>query len=880
MNKYILSLKEIDKHNLQEVGGKGANLGELSKIDGITVPGGFCVTTAAYKKALGDNTKLTALIDELSNTKADDHVNIKKMSGEIRSIIEKQKIPTDIEDAIVDKLSKLGENEAYAVRSSATAEDLPTASFAGQQDTYLNIMGKEAIFNYISKCWASLFTDRAVIYRIQKGFDHRKVFLSVVVQKMVFPEASGIMFTADPITSNPKTVSIEASFGLGEALVSGLVNADSYTVKEGAIIDKKVAAKEMGIYASEAGGTQHQAIGAAQQTKQTLSDTQIVDLAVIGKKIEKHFDYPQDIEWGIVGSKFVILQSRPITTLYPVPQADGDQNRVYISGGHMQMMTDPIKPLGMFFFQIVVGDHPSKEIGGRLYMDITHDLASPISRILALFLMKTIGEDLMLNAVKSLVKRKELIKSLPRGKQKVFLPGKKDKPSMGFIPYYLRFYRQNDSDNVRKIIEKDQALIAKLQKDMDMLSGESIFDFIEDCLRKMKGVVVTSESTGVLTVGLLNMNWINKKLEKWLGIKNAADTLIQSVPNSVTSDTGNTLLDVSDTIRKYPKIVRYLRHDATDETLFEDLAQLDGGDVVAESIHAYLQKYGMRCSGDIDITRPRWRENPTALIPTLLSNIKNFPVNAREYVHQQGMKASKEAEKDILRRLSQLPGGKRKAKIVKKKISVVRNHVGFREYPKYAFVQRYAIYKEAMLREAEKLVAKGLMQVKEDIYYLYFDELRQAVTTQQLDYNLITKRKAEYAVYETLTAPRVITTMDGIVTGRYHNENLPDGALPGTPVSAGVVEGRARIILNMEDADVDEGDILVTVFTDPSWTPVFVSLKGLVTEVGGLVTHGAVIAREYGLPAVVSVENATKLIKDGDMIRVNGTEGYVEILSE
>lgn len=213
-------------------------------------------------------------------------------------------------------------------------------------------------------------------------------------------------------------------------------------------------------------------------------------------------------------------------------------------------------------------------------------------------------------------------------------------------------------------------------------------------------------------------------------------------------------------------------------------------------------------------------------------------------------------------------------------IGLVRNLVGYREYPKYNIVSRYFIYKQALLNEAERLVQEKIIHEKEDIFYLRFEELRNVVQTHQLDYQLISNRKDQYKLFKKLSPPRVITSDGEIITGRYNRENLPDNAIVGLAVSSGVAEGRARVILNIEDANLENGDILVTPFTDPSWTPLFVSIKGLVTEVGGLMTHGAVIAREYGLPAVVGVDNATTLIKDGQRIRLNGTDGYVEILYE
>src|SRR5579885_3439828 len=331
MSSYMLDLQDIDKTKLMLVGGKGANLGELTRIEGIHVPDGFCISTEASTSIIGKTSSINALLDQLSLLKVEDRDKIAELSAEICRIIERMAIPEDIQEEITSFLSRLGENNSYA----------------GQQDTYLNIIGKQAILKHISKCWASLFTERAVIYRIQNGFDHHKVSLAVVVQKMVFPQVAGIVFTADPVTSNRKVLSIDASFGLGEALVSGLVNADSYKVRNGKIIEKKIATKKLAMYALKDGGTKAEEIEPEKQNKQALTEEQILQLERIGRKIEEHFGCPQDIEWCLVDDTFYIVQSRPITTLFPIPEANDSENHVYVSVGHQQMMTDPIKPLGL-----------------------------------------------------------------------------------------------------------------------------------------------------------------------------------------------------------------------------------------------------------------------------------------------------------------------------------------------------------------------------------------------------------------------------------------------------------------------------------------------------------------------------------------------------
>ncbi|MCZ0070598.1 phosphoenolpyruvate synthase [Bacillus sonorensis] len=866
MDSLVLGFHEMEKTKLSLVGGKGLNLGELSKIQGIQVPEGFCVTTVGYREAIKQNETFQALLDQLNMLKVEDRDQIREISRKIRQIIMEAEIPSDVVKAVAHYLSQFGDEHAYAVRSSATAEDLPHASFAGQQDTYLNIIGKEAILQHISKCWASLFTDRAVIYRVQNGFDHSQVYISVIVQRMVFPQASGILFTADPITSNRKLLSIDAGFGLGEALVSGLVSADCYKVQDGQIVDKRIAAKKLAIYGRKEGGTETKQIDPDQQKTQTLTDEQILQLARIGRQIEAYFGRPQDIEWCLARDTFYIVQSRPITTLYPIPEASDQENHVYISVGHQQMMTDPIKPLGLSFF-LLTTSAPMRKAGGRLFVDVTHNLASPDSRE---FLLNGMGQHdpLLKDALMTIIERRDFIKSIPNDKTA-------PNPSRGNADMLAQV--ENDPTIVSDLIKSSQTSIEKLKQNIQTKSGSDLFSFILEDIQELKKILFNPKSSVVIRAAMNASSWINEKMNEWLGEKHAADPLSQSVPNNITSEMGLALLNVADVIRPYPEVIDYLQH-VKDDNFLDELAQFDGGQETQDAIYAYLDKYGMRCAGEIDITRTRWSEKPITLVPLILGNIKNFAPNARKRKFEQGRQEALKKEQELLDRLKELPDGEQKAKETKRMIDIIRNFSGYREYPKYGMVNRYFVYKQALLKEAEQLVQLGVIQEKEDIYYLTFEELHEVVRTKKLDDQIISKRKDEYKLYEKLTPPRVITSDGEIIAGEYKRENLPDGAIVGLPVSSGVIEGRARVILKLEDADLEEGDILVTSFTDPSWTPLFVSIKGLITEVGGLMTHGAVIAREYGLPAVVGVENATRLIKDGQRIRMHGTEGYIEIL--
>jgi rifampicin phosphotransferase len=869
MESYILDFKDIDKTNLMLVGGKGANLGELFKIPEIRVPDGFCITTKAFKRTIGATPSINELLNQLSYLRLEDRNKIVELTGEIRRTIEGLSIPQDINEEITRYLSRLGEHHAYAVRSSATAEDLPTASFAGQQDTYLNIIGKDAILKHISKCWASLFTERAVTYRIQNGFDHRKVFLSVVVQKMVFPEAAGIMFTADPVTSNRKVLSIDASFGLGEALVSGLVNADHYKVRNKSILEKKISPKKLAIYALNGGGTKEEELEIEQQNRQVLTDAQILQLENIGRKLEEHFGCPQDIEWCLREDTFFLVQSRPITTLYPVPKAKDGENHVYVSVGHQQMMTDPMKPLGMSIFELTSFGSRFNG-GGRLFVDVAQNLASPKTRK---GLIESFGQadPLIKDALMTIVERGDFIKMLPDEEEEQ----SSSKSNKHISP--VQPQTEIDPAIVSELIESSQSSMKELTQRIQAKSGSDVFDLILEDIQKLKNSLFEPKSMNVILAAMSASSWINEKIHEWLGEPNVADILSQSVPNNITSEMGLELLDVADVIRPYPEVIDYLQK-VKDDNFLDELVNLNGGQKARAAIVSYLDKYGMRCSGEIDITKPRWREKPTTLIPMILSNIRNFEPKASSLRFERGQLEAMKKEQELLERLKHLPEGEEKARETKDKIDLIRNLSGYREYPKYSIVSHYFVYKQALLKEAEKLVQAGVVQKKEDIFYFTFEELHEAVRTNEADYRIINQRKEEYYFYKKLTPPRVITSDGEIITGVYKRENIPTEAIIGLPVSSGIVEGRARVILSMDEADLEEGDILVTTFTDPSWTPLFVTVKGLITEVGGLITHGAVIAREYGLPAVVGVEDATRLIKDGQRIRVNGTQGYVELL--
>ncbi|MFJ9310057.1 rifamycin-inactivating phosphotransferase [Streptomyces cyaneofuscatus] len=876
----LLDLHEADATQLALVGGKGAQLGALSRIDGIRVPDGFCVTTDAFRRVVARVPSFDDRLDRLSRTDPDDREALRTLSADIRRAVEETAIPgylaAEITGALARLGTRLGEGTAVAVRSSATAEDLPTASFAGQQDTYLNVVGPAEVLRHVSRCWASLFTERAVAYRRRNGIDHRAVQMAVVVQRMVFPEAAGVLFTADPLTGNRRTATVDAGFGLGEALVSGLVNPDVFTVRDGAVIARAIAAKQRAVHALPGGGTQEVEVDPQRQERPALTDAQVLRLVELGRRIEAHFGRPQDIEWCLADDGFRIVQSRPITTVYPIPHAGDQERHIYVSVGHQQMMTDAMKPLGLSLWQRTAMV-PMHEAGGRLFVDVTPRLASPASRAALLDLVGR-GDPLVRDALETVLDRYDPVPPLPdTGLAEPPAGGASGPPAAGAsVPS-----AEADPAIVPELIERSRASVAALERDLRTRSGPALFDFLLEAFEEHKRVLGDPLSMRAITAGMEATWWLNDQLGEWLGEKNAADTLTLSAPGNITSEMGLDLLDVADVIRPHPEVVAFLKgveKGAEDEGFLDELAKLPGGTEAREAIDAYLDRYGMRCVGEIDITRPRWRERPTTLVPLILDNVRNFGPGAAAHRFEEGRAKARQKEQDVLTRLRALPDGDRRAEAAKRMIDQVRAFAGYREYPKYGIVSRSFLYKQALLEEAGRLVQADVLSEREDIFYLTFPELHDVVRSQQADERLIRRRKDAFRSYETLTPPRVLTSDGEALTGAYRREDVPAGALAGLAVSTGTVEGTARVVLDLADADLGADDILVTRFTDPSWSPLFVGVAGLVTEVGGLMTHGAVIAREYGLPAVVGVEGATRLIRDGQRIRVHGTDGYVELL--
>lgn len=835
----LLKLTDPAAGDLAVTGGKGMNLSRLSVMDGIPVPRGFAVTTHAFRKLCAD--AIASQSEGLQTASSQDEIF--RAAADIRRAIRGISAPEIFLRELETMLGDYSPDTLFAVRSSATAEDLPDASFAGQQDSYLNV-GAADIFRKVKDCFASLYNDRAVAYRVKNGYSHGNVAIAVVIQEMVPAQVSGVLFTADPMTSDRLTCVIEAVEGLGEDLVSGHKMPFSWRLRRDCIKTEGSGAPP-------------------------LTDGELRELAAIGKKIEAAFGAPQDIEWCCVNGRISIVQSRGITTLYPVPESRDGLKRVFVSGGHMQMMTDVMLPLGMSFMKRVALFR-MEEVGGRLYIDITHDLRTSYGK--RMIRTKLSATDPLINqAVEQVLSRREYIRSIPKGLGSF-------SSFHGWLPILresIRHYRRNDPADIDLYIDRMQSSIMQLDERLASLCGaDAIIAVLED-LKKLLAALYDPSGFGMVVATQLVLSKIDAMGRLLTGEPHLSNRLSKSVEHNPTSEMGLALSEVADLARERPAAVRYLE-EAGEAFSMEDLRRVEGGGSVADAFEAFMKQYGMRATGEIDITKTRFREAPAELVGTILTNIRTLPKGYGKSSFEQGRREMETLTEEMVT-LARQKLGIRKAGKLRRYISFFRNYVGTREYPKYFWICRYDVYKKTIMREAERLTVQGVLKAPGDIFYLYLEELLEAVGAGRVDYTAIERRKKDYVRFESLTPPRVILS-DGEVPETAYQKEIPAGAMPGLGVSAGVAEGRARVVGSIEEAVMEKGDILVTSFTDPSWTPVFVSIAGLVTEVGGMMTHGAVITREYGLPAVVGVVGATRRIRDGDRIRINGNEGYVEIL--
>ncbi|MBN6055243.1 phosphoenolpyruvate synthase [Nonomuraea sp. RK-328] len=902
-----LEFSEIDASMLAEVGGKAANLGEMTRA-GLPVPPGWVLTTGAYRQ-VAEAAELDEVIAEGGPG----------LAAAARERLLGTPVPEPVAKAVTAAYERLG-GGPVAVRSSATAEDLPFASFAGQQDTYLNVVGADEVLDAVRRCWASLWTDRAVAYRASNGIDHATVRLAVVVQAMVQAEVAGVMFTADPLTGRRHRAVIDASPGLGEAVVSGAVNPDRFVADPatGEILERRAGDKRVVIRSLPGGGTER--LDRTGSVEPCLTDAQVRELATLGARVERHYGAPQDTEWAVDASGALWLtQARPITTLFPLPAPTRDGLRVHFSVNVAQGVMGPLTPMGLAGFQLTAAgaaglfgyapEDPRRGpafmsiAGERLWLDLTTAVRSRAGRVI-LPKALTLGEartaavldglftDPRLSVVHT--SRRPFLKGLARFARTVRAPVRVLEAL--FSPRAALAYTRRLGDELDR----------RLRLPDDVTPVQRV-EHAERMLRGTFPVIISIMPIVITGYGLFAL------ASRLSGVPIAdMQNVLRSLPGNPTTEMDLELWDLA--TRVEPEPFREL-------PVGELVRRYRAGELPPKAqrgVEDFLRRYGHRGVAEIDLGLPRWSEEPAHILGVLANYLRmDDPGDlAPSVLFARGDAEARRTVEEIAAKAGRR-GALRRA-VTRFALRRTRRLGGLRELPKFYLVKILAGVRQSMLVVGERLVAAGSLAEPGDIFFLRFQEVREALDALEPD-TTATGLGTSATVPGTSTgelgtsgtssfgAPSAVELRELVATRRaaYEQEArrrhvprvmLSDGTEPeavaaaamsgtaasadtltGTAASAGTVTGPARVVLDPVGAHLEPGEILVCPSTDPGWTPLFLTAGGLVMEMGGAMSHGAVVAREYGIPAVVGVADATHRITTGRQVTVNGASGTITL---
>ncbi|HSV86635.1 MAG TPA: PEP/pyruvate-binding domain-containing protein [Levilinea sp.] len=898
--RWILPLHS-ELAGLAQVGGKGANLALLAQA-GLPLPDGFLVTTRAYCNFVAANSLLPHIKDVLEGLPGPDAALLESSSHCIRDAFRRGHIADDLAAELCQAYRALGA-PSVAVRSSATAEDLPDLSFAGQQDTYLNIYGEAALLQAVVECWSSLWTARAIGYRMHNGIDHHNTALAVVVQRMVNSQVSGVLFTANPLSGHRAEMVIEAAFGLGEALVSGQVEPDQYVVdvRQNQVLTRKLGAKKLSLLAQPGGGALR--YEETRKDQQALPDEEILALAQLGKQVAEHFGAPQDIEWAYSDGQFYLLQSRPITSLYPLPQnVPPEPLRVMFSFAAVQGMLDPLTPLGRetLLWMVTanarllgiryasVHDCPGKIAGERLWVDITTLMRNSAGRRLALAAFNFI-EPTIQQALKQIWDEAGL-----QPQRRSIRPQALLQILRFIIPIMVNAMRNLQAPQKRRtaIVQRGEQLLDRVQARLSDLAGtphqklaqlaaalSEIEPVLPTTFRQFLSVVATAMAT-YNAVWLLSRPVVGQTGEQaW---NDLLLKLTRGLPHNPTTQMNLELWQTAQAIQNNAALaVEIIPLDAAGLAARYQSKTMPAAGI--ELVDRFLGRYGGRGLAEIDLGRTRWREDATQVFEILLSYLQiNQPELAPDVIFKRSEASAQAALDQLCECLSRQPGGWWRVRLVRFFAGRMRALMGMREAPKFFVVRLLASLRWTLLDIGQELVRDGVLKQADDLFYLTWEEL-DTLAAGGLDdpQAAADERRAAYQrELRRRHIPRLLLSDGRAFYAGMLTAASGAASIHGSPVSPGFSQGYVRIVLHPLQANLKPGEILVCPGTDPSWTPLFLAAAGLIMEVGGMMTHGAVVAREYGIPAIVGVDQATTRLHTGQYIRMDGSSGLVEVLEK
>ena len=877
MNDFIKAFGELTMKDVPLAGGKGANLGELMRA-GFPVPPGFCITAEAYRYFTA-KTGLTQLYQSILDSGSDDTQNVTLQSSIITEKILAEKIPQEITNAVCSAYGNLiGRGTLVAVRSSATAEDLPEASFAGQQDSFLNI-DEANLLEHVKKCWASLWTERAMHYRLNKGFEHSKVYLAVVIQRMVEPEVSGVAFSINPITQSHKEVVIESVWGLGEGIVSGQVTPDRYIINKHnhKLLHREISEKANMVIQPENGlGTFISTTPQNIKNKPSLSERQVLELAKIIFDIEKHYEVPQDIEWTL-SDKFYILQSRPVTTLqFPAATSrvtepelfSYDPNLEWTNVGIKERYHKPLSVLGWSIIEpcqneglrwpckLVSGKSLPQDykffscIYGHLYMNFSLFKGIFPSSVLEPYLIEDVGGEFQPRRGKF----KELILTIKTIRAIQKMARILDQAFNNMLPGYLHELKKYREYDLEKLDNSEVLEYIRTNQEL----GKSFFR------HQVSSVFVAAYYYKLLT-GLM-LKWLDDK------DMSISSKLVSGLTGNLTVKSNNDIWKLARLLNRSPQLKSWFQAMSTEEFINQAETTKEGR-FFLENLEKLLEQHG-HLNINMDIASDFWWESPDIVLSMLRGSLSAGIDQDPEMREKEKYKVREETEALVRSRISLI-----KRLIFNRLLPRTQTYMLLRDNRHYYVTMPFSLIKKAINLLGHRLKVNDLIQSDKDIFFLTLEEV-EGLIKRELSAadarSLIENRKSARLI----NVDELSSFIKGMPSTKKHKPaNETTGkTIKGIAGSPGIASGPVKVILSPSDfSRFKKGDILVAVSTDPAWTPLFAIAGGVVTEYGGLLSHGAIVAREYGIPAVLDIENATKILKDGAIIEVDGNRGSVNI---
>ena len=840
----VAPLSHFGRDDLLFAGGKGANLGELSRA-GFDVPPGFVVTIAAYDLLLQQNNLQTELAGLLSAYDLEHQDVVKDLSQRIQSLFQQVPIPEEILEQVIGAYQELG-NDAVAVRSSATAEDLPEAAFAGQQETFLNIVGEEELIGAVRGCWASLWSERAILYRARQKVEQSTVKLAIVVQQMVPADVAGVMFTANPISGERNELIIDASPGLGEAVVSGMVTPDHFVMNKRSrrIVEHQIGKREIVIRPKPGGGTEQVRPHEESTLAGTLPLQALNKLSKLGIEIEHHYGVPQDIEWawvrdGSTVGKFLILQARPMTAL-PEPLEVSGPMRLVIPMLAEMWPTRPY-PLDMTTF------------------------TGAVEGAIGNFLASMIGKGAPRLGDSFLETDGVIVQFKP--------PQVHASHGMLFMPWVTMWRTRHYDPSSWQSDPLIEDLIARAhvidQRELNALTWAQNLKIMNQALALIPAAMALRERYfPQALLGLAGL-WL---LLAVAGRNNYFGGLVSGV-RTKTSETNQALEDLATHIRMDSSL-QNIFHRTSTHHLQAELEASEAGREFLEQFRSFLQRYGHR-ETTLTVSQPAWRDQPEIVLEILKVLAETEQRHAEQYEAWQNTRdqllSSSILGTSILRRLflTALNRG--------------RMFFQIREDTHFYVTLMQPTIRRVSLELGRRLVQAGALDEVEEVFHLRLDELEpfarqgtpaEGTITEIRD--LVARRKAlrESLADKPLFDPRLLTLTSQV-------DSAKDVLLSGTSGSPGLARGPARILHDISEfGKLRAGDVLVAPVTNPAWTPLFQRAAAVVVDTGGSASHAAIVAREYGVPAVMGTMNGTRVLTDGQWIQVDGSRGLVSKIEE